>query len=116
MLFFTYPAAGNLLLGGEFRDYSWMFPWLFLAGGCFAAARQLLLQLSYDMRTDLLAKIWGAVAAAAVAAYAIGAFYWQAKGILSAVVGVNAALLVFSLVFVNMRKTAKMQKMSPKRK
>lgn len=115
-LFFTYPVAGNLLLGGEFRDYSWMFPWLFLAGGCFAAARQLLLQLSYDMRTDLLAKIWGVVAAAAVAAYATGAFCWQAKGILSAVVGVNVALLVFSLVFVNIRKTAKMQKMSPGRK
>ncbi|MDZ7664910.1 MAG: hypothetical protein U5K27_06195 [Desulfotignum sp.] len=106
LLFFTYPAAGNLLLGVEFRGYSWMFPWLFLAGGCFAAARQLLLKFSYDMRTDLLAKIWGVFAAAAVVAYATGAFYWQAKGILAAVVGVNVALLVFSLVFVNIRHAA----------
>ncbi|MCA1786475.1 MAG: hypothetical protein LC657_10910, partial [Desulfobacteraceae bacterium] len=86
---------------------SWMFPWLFLAGGCFAAARQLLLQFSYDMRTDLLAKIWGVVAAAAVTAYAVGAFYWQVKGILVAVVGVNMALLVFSAVLVNKRRTPK---------
>ncbi len=110
LLFFTYPMAGALLLGVEFRGYSWMFPWLFLAGGCFAAARQLLLQFSYDMRTDLLAVIWGVVAAAAVTAYTAGAFYWQVKGILAAVVGVNVALLVFSAVLVNKSRTPEPEK------
>jgi O-antigen/teichoic acid export membrane protein len=107
LLFFTYPAVGTLLLGVDFRGYSWMFPWLFLAGGCFAAARQLLLQFSYDMRTDLLAKIWGVVAAAAVTAYTAGAFYWQVKGLLAAVVGVNMALLLFSMICVNKHHAAK---------
>ena len=110
LLFFTYPMAGTFLLGVEFRAYSWMFPWLFLAGGCFAAARQLLLKFSYDMRTDLLAVIWGVVAAAAVTAYTAGAFYWQVKGILAAVVGVNAALLVFSVVLVNKNRTSEHSK------
>ncbi len=106
LLFFTYPMAGTFLLGVEFRAYSWMFPWLFFAGGCFAAARQLLLKFSYDMRTDLLAVIWGVVAAAAVTAYTAGAFYWQVKGILAAVVGVNAALLVFSAILVNKNRAS----------
>ncbi len=100
-LLFSYPMAGTLLLGAEFRAYSWMFPWLLLAGGCFAAARQFLLQLSYDMRTDLLAVIWAVVAVVAVAAYMIGGVYWQLKGIVVAIVAVNMVLVLFSLVFVN---------------
>jgi O-antigen/teichoic acid export membrane protein len=100
ILFLTYPLAGTLLLGGEFRSYSWLFPWLILAGGCFAAAQQVLLKLSYDMRTDLLARVWGVVAVAAMAAYAAGAAFWQLKGIVTALVGVNAGLLVFAIIFV----------------
>ena len=110
LLFFTYPVAGTLFLGVEFQDYSWMFPWLFLAGGCFAAARQLLLKFSFDMRTDLLAKIWGLAAAVAVAVYIAGAFYWQVKGILAAVVGINMALLLFSAVLANKGRTSEPQK------
>jgi len=106
-LFFVHPLAGILLLGAEFRSYSWIFPWLLLAGGCFAATRQLLLKFSYDMRTDLLAKIWGAAAAASVAAYTIGAFLGQLKGLLAAVVLANMTLLGFSLVFVHKRQAAK---------
>jgi O-antigen/teichoic acid export membrane protein len=100
ILFFTYPLAGTLLLGAEFRSYSWLFPWLILAGGCFAAAQQVLLKLSYDMRTDLLAILWGVVAAAAMAAYAAGAAFWQLKGIVTALVGVNIGLFVFASLFV----------------
>jgi O-antigen/teichoic acid export membrane protein len=109
-LLFSYPMVGSLLLGVEFRSYSWMFPWLLLAGGCFAAARQLLLKLSYDMRTDLLAAIWAGVAVVAVAAYVTGALYWQLKGILVAIVAVNMALVVFSLVFVNKGRVSAMIK------
>ncbi|MCA1794037.1 MAG: lipopolysaccharide biosynthesis protein [Desulfotignum sp.] len=112
-LLFAYPIVGTLLLGVEFRSYSWIFPWLLLAGGCFAAARQLLLKVSYDMRTDLLAIIWAVVAVVAVGAYVIGAVYWQLKGIVVAIVAVNMALVVFSLVFVNKRNISQIQKKTP---
>ena len=46
MLLFYYPTVGHFFLGSEFRPYSWIFPWLLLAGGCFAAAQQLLLILN----------------------------------------------------------------------
>jgi O-antigen/teichoic acid export membrane protein len=99
-LLFIYPVVGNLLLGVQFRSYSWLFPWLFLAGGCFAATGQLLLKLNLEMRTDLLAILWGGMAVVAVAGYIFGACFWQLKGILVAIVAVNILLLIFSLVFV----------------
>ncbi|MEX1298681.1 MAG: hypothetical protein AB1Z81_06715, partial [Desulfotignum sp.] len=71
-----------------------------LAGGCFAATGQLLLKLNLELRTDLLAVLWGGVAVVAVAGYFIGACFWQLKGILVAIVAVNILLLTFSLVFV----------------
>lgn len=100
VLLFAYPMVGNLLLGAQFRSYSWLFPWLLLAGGCFAATGQLLLKLNLELRTDLLAVLWGGVAVVAVAGYFIGACFWQLKGILVAIVAVNILLLTFSLVFV----------------
>jgi hypothetical protein len=100
VLLFAYPMVGNLLLGAQFRSYSWLFPWLLLAGGCFAATGQLLLKLNLELRTDLLAVLWGGVAVVAVTGYFIGACFWQLKGILVAIVAVNILLLTFSLVFV----------------
>ena len=105
ILFFTYPLAGTLLLGAEFRSYSWLFPWLILAGGCFAAAQQVLLKLSYEMRTDLLAILWGVVAVGAVAAYSAGAACWQLRGVVTAVVAVNIGLLLSALVLVHARRS-----------
>lgn len=101
VLLFYYPTIGHFFLGVEFRSYSWIFPWLLLAGGCFAAAQQLLLILNCEMRTDLLAILWGVIATIAVIAYAIGSNYWQLKGIIVAVVAVNISLLVFSMFFTN---------------
>ena len=100
MLFVTHSVVGTLLLGETFRSYSWLFPWLFLAGGFFAAAQQVLLKLSLDMRTDLLAKLWGAVALVAVGSYAAGAAGWQLKGLVTAVVAVNTGVLAASLLLV----------------
>jgi O-antigen/teichoic acid export membrane protein len=100
MLLFTYPMVGNMLLGAQFRSYSWLFPWLSLAGGCFAATGQVLLKLNLALRTDRLAILWGGAAVVAVAGYAIGACFWQLKGILVAIVAVNILLLIFSLAFV----------------
>jgi O-antigen/teichoic acid export membrane protein len=104
VLLIFYPMVGNLLLGAQFRSYSWLFPWLLLAGGCFAATMQLLLKLSLDLRTDLLAVLWAAVAVVAVVGYMIGACFWQLKGILTAVVAVNVLLFIFSLFFVSTGK------------
>ncbi len=101
VLLFCYPTVGSFFLGIEFRSYSWIFPWLLLSGGCFAAAQQLLLILNCEMRTGLLAILWGVVAAIAVIAYIIGANYWQLKGVIAAIVFVNALLLVFSYLFSN---------------
>jgi O-antigen/teichoic acid export membrane protein len=100
VLLFAYPMVGNLLLGAQFRPYSWLFPWLLLAGGCFAATGQLLLKLNLELRTDRLAVLWAGVAVVAVTGYMIGACFWQLKGILTAIVAVNFLLLIFSLVFV----------------
>jgi len=102
LLFFIHSWVGSLFLGAEFRLYSWMFPWLLLAGGCFAAAQQLLLKLSCEMRTGRLAGLWGMVAVIAVVSYLMGAHYWQLKGILTAVVGVNGLLLAFAITLPQM--------------
>jgi O-antigen/teichoic acid export membrane protein len=100
VLFFGHSMLGRIFLGADFRAYSWLFPWLILAGGCFAASQQLLLKLSCDMRTGLLAKVWGGTALVALTAYTVGAMFWQMKGVLAAVVGVNLCLLLFSLGIV----------------
>lgn len=100
VLVFAYPVVGNLLLGPQFRPYSWLFPWLLLSGGCFAATGQLLLKLNLQLRTDRLAVLWGGVAVVAVGGYIIGACFWQLKGVVAAIVAVNILLLIFSLVFV----------------
>ncbi len=76
-----------------------------LAGGSFAASQQLLLKLSCDMRTGLLAVIWGGAALVALSAYTVGAVFWQVKGVLCAVVGVNLCLFLFSLGIVAGKKT-----------
>lgn len=94
-----HQKLGNYFLGQNFRSYSWLFPWLLLSGGFFAASQQLLLILSYKMRTDLLALLWAIVAAMAVALYLIGSMYWQVKGIVMAVVSVNSLLLLLSIFF-----------------
>jgi O-antigen/teichoic acid export membrane protein len=100
VFFFGHPLLGRIFLGADFRAYSWLFPWLILAGGSFAASQQLLLKLSCDMRTGLLAKVWGGTALVALTAYTVGAMFWQMKGVLAAVVGVNLCLLLFSLGIV----------------
>lgn len=99
ILLFCYPTVGYFFLGAEFRPYSWIFPWLLLAGGCFASAQQLLLKLSYEMRTNLLALLWCGVAAVAVTSYIVGANYWQLKGIVGAIVAVNVLFVMFLLFF-----------------
>lgn len=97
---FFYPVLGDYLLGIQFRQYSWLFPWLLLAGGCFAAAQQFLLKLTCEMRTGTIALLWTIVAVTAIIAYIIGACYWQLTGILTAVVLVNASLLLFTIIFM----------------
>jgi O-antigen/teichoic acid export membrane protein len=101
VLLFYYPAVGYFFLGVEFRPYSWIFPWLVLSGGCFAATQQLLLKLSCQMRTDLLAVLWSGVAAIAVTAYIIGVSFWQLKGLIAAIVTINVSLVIFSLFYLN---------------
>lgn len=100
-LLFFHTTIGNILLGENFRFYSWIFPWLLLAGGFFAASQQILLKFQCELRTQMLSVLWGIVAFIAVTAYFIGAHYWQLKGILLAVVLVNAILLLFSIIFLN---------------
>ena len=104
VLFFHHSLVGVFFLGPEFRSYSWIFPWLFLAGGCFAAAQQLLLKLSCEMRTGKLAGLWGTIALIAVVSYYIGANYWQLNGIITAVVIVNGLLLMFAIAQTHMGK------------
>ncbi|MCP3940743.1 MAG: hypothetical protein GY710_04585 [Desulfobacteraceae bacterium] len=104
LLLFLHPVFGRLFLGVEFRSYSWLVPWLFLAGGFFAAAQQFLLRMKCDMRTGALAVLWGAVAVIAAIAYLVGAKYWQLTGVLTAVVLVNGMLLLFAIIFMGTKK------------
>jgi len=101
---FFHPFIGSLFLGEQFRSYSWLFPWLFLAGGFFAASQQFLIKLQSELRTGALASLWGGVALTAVIAYFFGAKYWQLKGVLTAVVLVNVMLLMFSIYFSGIKK------------
>jgi O-antigen/teichoic acid export membrane protein len=100
VLFLFHQRIGQYFLGVRFHSYTWIFPWLMLAGGCFAATQQLLLKLSSEMRTDLLAVLWLVVAVTAMIAYVIGAHFWQLKGIVAAVTIVNVMLVLFLLVFL----------------
>jgi len=99
-LFFCHSKIAVFFLGTEFHSYSWIFPWLSLAGGLYAAAQQLLIQLNCEMRTKKLATLWGILASISIVLYSIGAVYWQLKGILTAVVVVNGLLFLFTLAFI----------------
>lgn len=105
LLLFCHPVVGRFLLGIEFRTYSWLFPWLFLAGGFFAAAQQFLVRMKCDMRTGTIAVLWGVVALIAAFAYFIGAKYWQLTGILTAVVLVNGILFLSAIIFTGPKKS-----------
>ena len=105
ILLFSHSMVGRYVLGADFRVYTWLFPWLLLAGGCFAAAQQMLLKLSCEMRTDLLALLWGVVAVIAVTGYVVGACLFQLKGILAAIVAVNVLLVLFLLFFLNRKSS-----------
>lgn len=98
VLEFFHPFFGRLLLGPDFRSYSWIFPWLFLAGGCFAASQQLLLKLSCELRTLPLAFLWSAIAAIAATSYVISTRTWQLGGLVVSVVAINMLLLLFSVL------------------
>jgi O-antigen/teichoic acid export membrane protein len=91
-----HSLIGQFFLGPDFRQYSWMFPWLLFAGGCFAAAQQLLLKLTCEFRTLPLAFLWGAVAIVAVCTYTFSAYFWKLQGVFVSVVAINAALLLIS--------------------
>jgi len=99
-----HPYFGKLLLGPNFRAYSWIFPWLLLAGGCFAASQQLLLKLSCEMRTLSHAFLWGAIAIVAVISYIISARIWQLTGLVVSVVAINILLLLFAVLISFMGK------------
>ena len=92
-----HSVVGRILLGSEFRNYSWMFPWLLLAGGFFAAAHQLLIKLTCEFRTRSLAILWGVMSIIALTAYFACAQLWQMKGLVTSVVGVNGLLMLFAL-------------------
>ena len=98
VLLYLHPLVGQLLLGPDFQKYSWMFPWLLLAGGCFAAAHQLLLKLTCEFRTQSLALLWGVLAIIAVTVYISGTRLWQLQGLVTSVVGINGLLLSFALI------------------
>ena len=86
------------LLGPEYRGYSWIFPWLLLAGGCFATAQQLLLKLTSTYRTAVLAYLWMFLAALACLTYAVFAAFWKLPGLVWGVVLINVSLLVLAAV------------------
>ena len=96
--FFEQRFLATLLLGDSFRDGSWMFPWLILAGGCYGVGHQLLLKLRTEMKVLQLAAIQLGFAAAAVAAYSLAAWQFGVEGLIVAVVLVNATLLLVSLL------------------
>ncbi len=56
------------------------------------------------MRTDLLAKLWGWVAVAAMGAYAAGSAWWRLEGLVTAVVAVNMGVLVTTLALVSKKQ------------
>ena len=104
VLLFCHPIIGYFFLGAEFRSFSWIFPWLLLSGGCFAASQQLLLKLSAELRTGSLALLWCFVASISIVAYMISAYLWQIEGIVFSVVIVNISFVIFLLIFFNKEK------------
>ena len=95
--FFAHPIISRLFLGEAFRAYSWLFPWLVLAGGCYAAGHQLLLNLSCEMQTGKLAVLWFIVSIVAVVCYFTATYFWQVKGLLVAVIFVFTLLLILAI-------------------
>lgn len=93
-----HPVVAQLFLGVEFHVYSWMFPWLFLSGGCFAAAQQLLLKMTSEFRTSNLALLWVMMAVVSAVAYLVGVRLGGVDGLVFMVVGVNVLLLLMSII------------------
>lgn len=98
LLFYYHSAFARVLLGEEYRIHSWIFPWLALAGGCFASAQQLLLKLTFQMQFSLLALIWSILAILSVLAYYAGLQIGGLEGLVWTMAGVSLLLLLISLL------------------
>jgi O-antigen/teichoic acid export membrane protein len=96
LAYFGHHLIAILLLGESFRDYSWMFPWLILAGGMYGVAQQLLLRLRAEMKTARLAVFQLGFAAAATVIYTFAVKLFSIDGVVYTVAALNAVLLILA--------------------
>jgi len=98
LMAFLITLAGHRLLFGilvaaEFRTYSYLLPWMVLAGGIFAAGQMLALKLLSDMRSAQMTKAKIATAVFGLVLNVTGAW-------LAGVEGVVGAMLAFALAYL----------------
>lgn len=98
VLLASHSWFARYLLGEAFRHGSWMLPWLFLAGGAYAVALQLLLRVSGDMKTYKLAIVSLAMVVVSGVVYPLAAAFWGQSGVVFAAPAVNIVYLSVALM------------------
>lgn len=93
VLFLLRNVLSRFLLGEAFRAGSWMLAWLFLSGGVYAVAQQVLLRVSGEMQTHKLAMLSCAMVVVASSVYVVGARNFGLHGVLYGAVLVNVVYL-----------------------
>jgi hypothetical protein len=82
----------RLLVASEYREISYLLPWVVLAGGVFAAGQMLAMKLMSDMRSS-------AMTAAKITTALIGMLLNVAGAAFAGIEGVVGALIVFSGIY-----------------
>lgn len=82
----------RLLVAIEYREISYLLPWVVLAGGVFAAGQMLALKLMSEMKSSEMAK-------AKIVTAVLGILSNVAGAAIAGVNGVVGALLVFSIIY-----------------
>lgn len=92
LTFTLHEQLFGLLVAADYRQSSWLLPWVVLAGGLFAAGQMLALKLMSEMKTSnmAIAKIFTAL---------VGVLLNIFGATLAGVQGVVGALLVFSVTY-----------------
>jgi O-antigen/teichoic acid export membrane protein len=91
-LLFSHNLIFGIFVGLEYRDHSYLLPWMFLAGGIFAVGQVLSLKQMGDIQINLLIAPKIATASIGLALNVLGAAF-------AGIEGVIAAMVVFSLIY-----------------
>lgn len=92
-----------ILVAKEYASISYLFPWMLLAGGIFAAGQTISLNLMSQMKTQTMAKAKIVTAIIGILANYAGAYLFGIRGVVYA--GVLFSLIYLFWIIIIMKKT-----------